>query len=50
MPQSIAMRLLGHKTANMFLRYDVVATEDLAEAVAAAERIETARKKARSGV
>ena len=36
-PQSVAMRLLGHKTANMFLRYDVAATEDLAEAVAAAE-------------
>ena len=37
-PQSVAMRLLGHKTASMFLRYDVAATEDLAEAVAAAER------------
>lgn len=37
-PQSVAMRLLGHKTPNMFLRYDVVATEDLALAVAAAER------------
>lgn len=37
-PQSVAMRLLGHKTANMFLRYDVAATEDLAEAVAAAEK------------
>jgi integrase len=36
-PQSVAMRLLGHKTASMFLRYDVVAIEDLAEAVAAAE-------------
>ncbi len=36
-PQSVAMRLLGHKTASMFLRYDVAATEDLAEAVAAAE-------------
>ena len=36
-PQSVAMRLLGHKTANMFLRYDVAAIEDLAEAVAAAE-------------
>jgi integrase len=37
-PQSVAMRLLGHKTASMFLRYDVAATEDLAEAVAAVER------------
>lgn len=36
-PQSVAMRLLGHKTASMFLRYDVAAIEDLAEAVAAAE-------------
>lgn len=38
-PQSVAMRLLGHKTAIMFLRYDVAATEDLAEAVAAAEAV-----------
>lgn len=36
-PQSVAMRLLGHRTANMFLRYDVAATEDLVDAVAAAE-------------
>lgn len=36
-PQSVAMRLLGHQTASMFLRYDVAATEDLADAVAAAE-------------
>jgi integrase len=36
-PQSVAMRLLGHKTASMFLRYDVAATEDLADAVAASE-------------
>jgi len=36
-PQSVAMRLLGHRTASMFLRYDVAATDDLAEAVAAAE-------------
>jgi hypothetical protein len=31
------MRLLGHKTASMFLGYDVVATDDLSDAVAAAE-------------
>lgn len=37
-PQSVAMRLLGHKTSSMFLRYDVAATEDLAEAVAAVEK------------
>jgi integrase len=48
-PQSIAMRLLGHKTPSMFLRYDVAATEDLAEAVAAAERVEMDRRKANSG-
>jgi len=36
-PQSVAMRPLGHETASMFLRYDVAATEDLARAVAAAE-------------
>jgi integrase len=46
-PQSVAMRLLGHKTANMFLRYDVAATEDLAEAVAAAE---TPTKRAREAL
>jgi integrase len=43
-PQSVAMRLLGHKTASMFLRYDVAATEDLAEAVAAAEKSTSPRK------
>ena len=36
-PQSVAMRLLGHKTPSMFLRYDVAATEDLSRAVAAVE-------------
>jgi integrase len=36
-PQSVAMRLLGHKTPSMFLRYDVAATDDLANAVAAVE-------------
>ena len=44
-PQSVAMRLLGHKTAIMFLRYDVAATEDLAEAVAAAELPKNRAKK-----
>jgi integrase len=44
-PQSVAMRLLGHKTPNMFLRYDVAATDDLADAVAAAEQVEPTRKK-----
>jgi hypothetical protein len=39
------MRLLGHKTPNMFLRYDVAATDDLADAVAAAEQVEPTRKK-----
>jgi hypothetical protein len=32
------MRLPGHKTAHMFLRYDAAATEDLAQAAAAAEK------------
>ena len=32
-----AMRLLGHKTASMFLRYDVVSLDDLSDAVARAE-------------
>lgn len=46
-PQSVAMRLLGHRTANMFLRYDVAATEDLVEAVAAAEPVPKGAGKAR---
>ena len=37
MPQSAAMRLLGQKIVSMFLRYDVAATEELAQAVAASE-------------
>src|SRR5262245_61688631 len=37
-PQSVAMRLLGHKTASMFLRYDVAGIDDLADAVATAEK------------
>lgn len=44
-PQSVAMRLLGHRTANMFLRYDVAATEDLIEAVAAAEPTPKGRRR-----
>jgi hypothetical protein len=31
------MRLLGHKTASMFLRYDVLSLDDLSDAVARAE-------------
>ena len=39
------MRLLGHKTPNVFLRYDVAATEDLAQVVTAAElRLKGTRK------
>jgi integrase len=36
-PQSSAMKVLGHKTASMFLRYDVAAPDDLIRAVEAAE-------------
>jgi len=32
------MRLLGQKSADVFTRYDVVALDDLASAVARAER------------
>jgi hypothetical protein len=35
--QGVAMRLLGHKTASMFLRYDVLSLDDLSDAVARAE-------------
>ena len=46
-PQSVAMRLLGHKTASMFLLYDVAAIEDLANAVTAAEPPLKGTRKAR---
>jgi hypothetical protein len=39
---------MGHKTPSMFLRYDVAATADLADAVAAAEQVQADRKKVRS--
>lgn len=32
--EPVAMRLPGHKTPSMFLRYDAAANEDLADAVA----------------
>src|ERR1041385_1992888 len=35
--QGVGMRLLGHKTASMFLRYDVLSLDDLSDAVARAE-------------
>ena len=37
-PQATAMRLLGHKSPTVFLRYDVVAVDDLRRAVAAVEK------------
>ena len=36
-PQPVTMRLLGHTTPSLFLRYDVATTDDLARAVAAVE-------------
>jgi hypothetical protein len=32
-PQQIAMRISGHKTASMFQRYNIVATDDLRTAL-----------------
>jgi hypothetical protein len=33
-PQSVAMRISGHKTTAMFLRYDITSEEDKREALA----------------
>jgi integrase len=37
-PQAVAMKISGHKTASMFQRYNIVATEDLREALERTER------------
>jgi integrase len=37
-PQSIAMKISGHKTASMFRRYDIASEGDLREAMARVER------------
>jgi len=37
-PQSVAMRITGHKTASMFTRYNITDTEDVREALRSAQR------------
>jgi integrase len=37
-PQSIAMKISGHKTASMFRRYDIASEDDLREAMERVER------------
>jgi len=41
-PQSVAMAMVGHKTAHVFRRYDIVSEQDLRDA---AERLNTAHHK-----
>jgi hypothetical protein len=43
-PQSIAMKISGHKTASMFRRYDIASEDDLRSAVQAVERYHEAAK------
>ena len=37
-PQSVALRITGHKTASMFTRYNITDTEDVREALRSAQR------------
>ena len=37
-PQAVAMRISGHKTASMFQRYNIVATDDLRTALERTEQ------------
>ena len=37
-PQSVAMKISGHKTASMFRRYDIANEDDLRQAMQAVER------------
>jgi hypothetical protein len=45
-PQAVAMKISGHKTASMFQRYNIVATDDMRAALERTERyrVETAEK------
>jgi hypothetical protein len=43
-PQSIAMKISGHKTASMFRRYDISSEDDLREAMLRVERYHEATK------
>jgi len=45
-PQSVAMKISGHKTSSMFRRYDITDENDLRQAIEAVERYhETAKQK-----
>jgi hypothetical protein len=37
-PQAVAMKISGHKTASMFQRYNIVATDDLRAALERTEQ------------
>jgi len=44
-PQSVAMRITGHKTASMFTRYNITDTEDVREALRSAQRYRASQQR-----
>ena len=43
-PQNVAMKISGHKTASMFRRYNIVKEDDLRAAMQSVERYHEAEK------
>jgi hypothetical protein len=43
-PQAVAMKISGHKTASMFTRYNIVCTDDLRTALEKTEQYRATAK------